>query len=135
MDSNVQVAGPPSQSSVPFTAQSQTLTLIGSRGHFHLQLCSLPGESVAAAVLARLIDHRPCSIALGTCGYLDHLCKTRSSDLLNLSSSIACLAGLPLASRLSAGPAADTALGKSRDFYLSVSSVGCVVETDLEIVS
>ena len=134
MDSNVQVAGPSSQSSVPFTAQSQTLTLIGSRRHFYLQLRSLPGESVAVAVLAWLIDYRPCSIAFGTGGYLDHLCKTRSSDLLNLSSSIACLAGLPLASRLSAGPAADAALGKSRDFYLFAGSVGCVVETNLEIV-
>src|SRR5439155_3886487 len=66
VDSNVQVAGPSSQSSVPFTAQSQTLTLICSRRHFYLQLRSLPRESVTAAVLARLIDHRPCPIAFGT---------------------------------------------------------------------
>src|SRR5207247_3174876 len=87
-----------------------------------------------AVVLARLIDHRPCRIAFGRGGYLDHLCKTSSPDLLYLSSSVACLAGLPLASRLSAGPAADAALDKSRDFYLSVSSMGCVVEIDLWIV-
>src|SRR5205809_4133525 len=44
----------------------------------------------------------------------------RSSDLLlYLSSSVACLAGLPLASRLSAGPAADAALGKRSEEHTS----------------